>query len=184
MNAGASGPRYDRIAQALHWLMALALIAVFAIGLWMVAQPLMVRLKTVPLHKTLGVTVFLLACLRLAWRATHPAPALPASMPRWERIAASAAHHLLYLLMFAVPLSGWLMSSALGFASVPFGLFKLPDLLARDRELGDTLKVVHFALNKAFATLVLLHVAAALKHHFIDRDGVLQRMLPAGNRKS
>jgi len=184
MSATASLPRYDRVAQALHWLMALALVAVFALGLWMVAQPLMVRLKTVPLHKTLGVTVFLLAALRLAWRATHPAPPLPASMPRWERRAASGAHHLLYLLMFAVPLSGWLMSSALGFATVPFGLARLPDLLARDRELGDALKVVHFALNKTFAVVVFLHVAAALKHHFIDRDGVLQRMLPGGTGKS
>lgn len=183
MNARPAA-RYDAVAQALHWLMAVALIAVFALGLWMVAQPLMVRLKTVPLHKSIGVVVFLLALARLAWRMTHPAPPLPASMPRWERVAATAAHHLLYLLMLAVPLSGWLMSSALGFATAPFGLFRLPDLLQRDRELGDALKVVHFALNKAFAALVLLHVAAALKHHFIDRDGVLRRMLPDRNRGS
>jgi polyisoprenoid-binding protein YceI len=99
-------------------------------------------------------------------------------MPAWQRMAAEATHVLLYLLMFAVPLSGWLMSSAKGFQTVWFGVLPLPDLLDKNKELGDLLKEVHEALNFGMAGLVLAHAGAALKHHFIDRDDVLARMLP------
>ncbi len=162
----------------LHWLMFVLIAAAFGVGLWMAGLPVgPQRFRAVPWHKAIGVTILVLVVLRLLWRWRHPAPPLPATMPDWERNAAHASHALLYALMFAVPLSGFLMSSALGFSTVVFGL-TLPDLLERNRELGDTLKMVHFFLNKSLLALIALHAAAALKHFFLDRDGVLQRMLP------
>ena len=101
------------------------------------------KLKLISYHKWLGVTVFLLAAARLAWRATHTPPPLPAAMPAWQRYAAHGLHHLLYVLMFAIPLSGWLMSSAKGFQTVYFGVLPLPDLIGKDKALGDVLKEVH-----------------------------------------
>ncbi len=174
-----TGERYGGLAQSLHWLVFLLMLASFGLGLTMVGLEVSPeRIRMVGWHKSVGVTILVLACLRLAWRFYNPPPALPAALPAWERAAAQASHGLLYLLMFAVPLSGWLMSSALGFATVYLGIFRLPDLLARDRELGEALKVVHFWLNKGLLAMIVLHAAAALKHHFWDKDGVLGRMLP------
>jgi len=122
--------------------------------------------------------------LRLLWRASHkPAPML-ATIPHWQRVAANAVHVLLYALLFAIPLSGWLMSSAKGFQTVYLGLLPLPDLLAKDKVLGDALGALHQVLNIALLLLIVAHVAAALKHHFIDRDGTLARMLPFLERSS
>jgi cytochrome b561 len=122
--------------------------------------------------------VFILAVARAAWRLTHPPPPMPEATPRWERRAAAFSHAALYVLLIAIPLSGWLMSSALGVQTVYFGVLPLPDLLAKDKALGEALKVVHVVLNAVLGVLVTAHVAAALKHHFLDRDDVLHRMLP------
>ena len=171
--------RYTRTAMSLHWLIALMIIGLFAFGLYMVELPLSPqKLKYYSYHKWAGVTVFLLVLLRLVWRITHRPPELPASMPGWQVKAAKAGHHLLYVLMVIVPLSGWLMSSAKGFQTVWFGVLPLPDLLAKDAALGDVLLWVHRVLNWLFMAVVAGHVAAALKHHFIDRDGTLARMWP------
>ncbi len=105
-------------------------------------------------------------------------------MPRWQRFAASASHFLLYALMLAIPLSGWLFSSASGFKVVYLGKIPLPDLVAKDKALAESLLVVHQTLNYFMAAMVALHVAAALKHHFIDRDDVLLRMLRSRQRGS
>lgn len=177
--------RYGLVAQALHWAGFALLCASFWVGLSMVDLPVSPqRIRDTALHKSIGVTIFLLTALRLLWRQLNPPPPLPASMPAWEKAAAGASHTLLYLLVLAVPASGWLMSSALGFPTRLFGLAQLPDLIERNRELGEFLKQVHFLLNKSLLALVALHVAAALKHHLVDRDGVLLRMLPgAGARK-
>lgn len=176
MNQAAS---YTRTAIGLHWLVALALFASFGLGLYMQDLPLSPdKLKFYSWHKWAGVTIFLLVLLRLLWRLTHRPPALPADIPDWQHVAAEATHWLLYALMIAVPLSGWLMSSAKGFQTVYFGVLPFPDLLAKNKELGETLTTVHQALNFTLAGLVLIHTGAALKHHFIDRDGVLARMLP------
>jgi cytochrome b561 len=171
--------RYGKVAQSLHWLVFLLMIASFGLGLTMVGMEVSPqRIRMVGWHKTVGVTILVLAFLRLAWRFVSPPPALPATMPAWERAAAHASHWLLYALMLAVPVSGWLMSSALGFSTVYLGIAKLPDLLTRDRELGETLKLVHFWLNKGLLAMIVLHAAAALKHHFWDKDDVLRRMSP------
>ncbi|MBX9633295.1 MAG: cytochrome b [Burkholderiales bacterium] len=173
--------RYTRVAAALHWLIAVAILANFVFGTWMVDLDLSpAKLRYYSYHKWLGVSVFLLVLVRIAWRIGHRPPALPTHMPTWERVAAGVSHFALYGLTLAVPLSGWLFSSAKGFKTVYFALIPIPDLLAKNPALADTLKLWHLSLNYVMALLILLHVAAALKHHFMDRDDVLVRMWPFG----
>ncbi|OMG55285.1 cytochrome b [Azonexus hydrophilus] len=170
---------YTATAKALHWLMALMLFAMLALGFYMQGLPLSPeKLQLYSWHKWAGVTIFLLVLFRLAWRFTHRPPALPASMPKLMQLAAHAGHLALYGLMLAIPLSGWLMSSAKGFQTVWFGVLPLPDLLTKDKALGDLLQTVHVSLNLLLLVVVAGHVGAALKHHFIDRDDILTRMLP------
>ena len=172
--------RYTRTAIGLHWLIALGMLAAFCVGLYMADLPVSPqKLKIFSWHKWAGVTIFLLVLARIAWRAGHaPPPDLP--MPRWQALAAHGVHHLLYLLMVAIPLSGWLMSSAKGFQTVYFGVLPIPDLLSKDVALGKQLEEVHETLNWLMIVLVAGHAAAALKHHLIDRDDTLHRMLPWG----
>jgi len=170
---------YTRPAITLHWLIALIIFVSFPVGLYMVGLPVSpAKLKIYSYHKWAGVTVLLLALIRVLWRATHAAPPLPASVPPWQQALAGATHLLLYGLMLAIPVSGWLMSSALGFQTVYFGVLPLPDLVAKNKVLGEQLKFVHMFLNYTLAAMVFAHVAAALKHHLVDRDDVLIRMLP------
>lgn len=179
-----NGARYTTTAIGLHWLMALLILCTFGVGLYMSDLPLSpTKLQIYSWHKWAGVTAFLLALFRLGWRATHRPPALPAAMPGWQQLAAHAGHGLLYLLMFAIPLSGWLMSSAKGFQTVYFGVLPIPDLLGKDKALGDLLKEVHETLNYLMIAVVVGHAAAAFMHHFIDRDDVLTRMAPRHARK-
>ena len=171
--------RYTHTAITLHWAIALLIFAAFPLGVYMHDLPLSPdKLRLYSYHKWIGVTVFLLAALRISWRFTHRPPPLPATMPYWEKLAANTVHYLLYALIFAVPLSGWLMSSAKGFQTVWFGVLPLPDLAARNKELGDLLTEVHESLNFTMLALVLAHVGGALKHHFIEHDGILARMIP------
>ncbi|MGC0154944.1 cytochrome b [Chromobacterium vaccinii] len=171
--------RYTATAIFLHWLMAIALVCLFSVGFYMHGMSLSpLKLKIYSWHKWSGVTVFLLVWLRLVWRFGHRPPALPAGMGALVRALAHAGHAMLYLLMIAIPLSGWLMSSAKGVQTVYFGVLPLPDLIAPNPELGHRLASLHSALNYLLAAVVLGHVAAALKHHLIDRDDVLTRMLP------
>lgn len=175
---------YTRTSIALHWLIALLIFCAFPLGVYMHELPFSPgRLKLYSYHKWIGVTVFLLAIARVAWRIGHPAPLPFAGMPAWQRIASVATHHLLYVLILAVPVSGWLMSSAKGIQTVYLGMIPLPDLLAKDKELGDMLTTVHQILNFTMAALVITHVAAALKHYVVDRDEVLGRMIPLLDRK-
>jgi len=170
---------YTSVAIGLHWLIAFAMIGSFSVGLYMVDLPLSPqKLKIYSWHKWAGVTIFLCVVLRLGWRLLHRPPELPAGVPAWQRSLAAATHVLLYLLMIVVPLSGWLMSSAKGFQTVWFGVLPLPDLLTKNAELGDLLQQMHKLLNYSMAALVFAHLGAALKHHFIDRDDILARMLP------
>ena len=171
--------RYTTTAIVLNWLMALLLIGLFCVGIYMHDLPLSPwKLKVYSWHKWAGVTAFILVLVRLAWRLTHRPPELPPTMPPLLRFAAHTGHALLYLLLIAIPLSGWLMSSAKGFQTVYFGVLPIPDLLKKNKELGDFLQNVHQTLNFLLAAVVLGHVGAALKHHLIDKDDVLTRMLP------
>ncbi|MDQ1922716.1 cytochrome b [Massilia pseudoviolaceinigra] len=172
--------RYTLTAIIFHWLIAVLIVGAFTMGLVMTDIPgfTPTKLRYYSWHKWAGVTVLALAALRLLWRLTHAAPAYPASMPGWQKGAAHGLHGMLYLLMFAVPLSGYLYTLSAGIPVVYFGLFELPIIIAADPELKPVLKGVHYWLNMAMAGAVAMHVAAALKHQFIDRDGVLKRMLP------
>jgi cytochrome b561 len=172
--------RYTRTAIWLHWLIAALIVASFSFGVTMVNIPGLTptKLKYFSWHKWLGVTIFALACLRLLWRLGHPAPPYPDSMPRWQQKAAAALHFLLYILIIAIPLSGYFYSLAAGVPVVYLGIVPLPVFIGPDPELKLILKQVHYALNMSLLAAVVLHVAAALKHHFIDHDNVLSRMLP------
>ena len=170
--------RYTLTAIALHWLLALAIVVMFAVGLYMTSLSFSpTRLRLFNWHKWAGIGILALSALRLLWRLWHRPPAdLP--MPAWQRRAAHLAHGLLYGLFFAVPLAGWGYSSAAGFPVVVFGVLPLPDFVPVSRALAETLKLVHHWLAYGLAAVVVLHITGALKHHFVDRDGLLLRMRP------
>jgi cytochrome b561 len=176
--------RYHPVAMFMHWLLAAALVGVFALGLYMADLPFSPqRLKLFNWHKWAAVVILALSVVRLVWRVLRRPPALPAAiehqMPAWQRVAHHATHHSLYLLFFLVPLLGWAYSSAAGFPIVVFGVLPLPDFVPVSPDLAEALKPLHKLSAFAMAGLVVLHVGAALKHAVIDRDGLLQRMLPS-----
>lgn len=182
-SSNTSPKRYSGPAIVLHWLLGFALIGLFIVGLYMTDLPFSPqRLKLYNWHKWAGVSILTLSLLRLLWRLTHRPPALPdamaAAMPRWQHWAHHGTHHALYALFFAVPLLGWAYSSAAGFPIVLFGVLPLPDFVSVDKALAELIKPWHKFSAYAMAALVVLHVAAALKHQLIDRDGLLLRMLP------
>ncbi|RRD66541.1 cytochrome b [Comamonadaceae bacterium OH2310_COT-174] len=175
--------RYSRPAIWLHWLMAASIIAVFGLGLYMVQLPFSPqKLKLINWHKWAGIVILLLAALRLLVRLLRRPPALPPAMlrhmPGWQQFAHHAVHHSLYVLFFAVPLLGWAYSSAAGFPIVLFGQLPLPDWIAADPQLAQRIKPWHQWSAFALIGLASLHILAALKHQFIDRDGLLRRMWP------
>lgn len=170
------GMHYTRTAVALHWLLALAIVGSLCMGLYMTSLPFSPqRLKLYNWHKWAGVIILVASAGRLLWRLTHRPPP-EVRQPAWQQGVAQATHRLLYLLFFAVPLMGWAYSSAAGFPIVLFGVLPLPDFVAKNAELAEALKPWHGRLAWLLAALVALHVLAALKHHFIDRDGLLRRM--------
>ena len=178
MDSDPANSRYGTVAILLHWLTALLVVTGFSLGLSMVGLPFSrQKLEWYSWHKWIGITVWLLTCARLAWRCTHSPPPME-PMPAWQHRSARVSHVLLYVLLFIIPLSGWVYSSATGVQVVYLGLFPLPDLVAKDRDLAAVLKSVHLTLNFTLAALVCIHGVAALKHHFADRDAVLRRMLP------
>jgi cytochrome b561 len=173
-----SSARYSSTAIALHWLLAVALAASFGVGVFMsdlAASPLKLRLFNA--HKWAGISILALSAVRLVWRLTHRPPP-DAAMPGWQRTAEHVTHRLLYGLFFAVPLVGWAYSSAAGFPVVLFGVLPLPDFVPADKALAQLIKPWHGNLAWALAALVLLHVAAAIKHQVVDLDGLLGRMWP------
>jgi cytochrome b561 len=170
---------YTRVAIGLHWVIAATILGTFTLGVYMHELPLSpTKLRLYSYHKWIGVTIFALVLFRLLWRLGHRPPPPPLSMPAWQRRTAAVTHVLLYALTLAIPVSGWLMSSASGFQVVYLGLLPIPDLLAKDKALADQLKDAHEFLNMFMLALVVLHAAAALKHHLLDHDDVLARMFP------
>lgn len=172
--------RYSLAAMAMHWLAALLILAAIAMEVVMTEMGMSpTRLRLYNWHKWVGGSVLALSGLRLLWRLLNPPPAGP-PMARWQQMAAHATHAGLYVLFFGVPLLGWAYSSASGFTVVAFGVLPLPDLVAPDKSLAQSLQARHAnaALGLGLGALVALHVAAALKHHFVDRDGMLWRMVP------
>jgi len=169
--------RYTITAITLHWLMAFAFFALFGLGFYMTGLPLSpTKLQVYSWHKWAGVSLFFLAVLRLLWRRIHRPPAFPSSMSVQARQLAHLGHWALYFFMFAIPLSGWLMSSAMGFQTVWFGVLPLPDLVGKDKALAQWLGSAHLYLNVAFMMTIVGHIGAALKHQFIDKDNVFDRI--------
>lgn len=168
---------YGPIAIFQHWVMALLIIAMLALGLYMTGLPIgLSKLKYYGWHKALGVLILGLVALRLLWRAINITPSL-ASLPPWEKVAARGTHAAFYVLMVLLPLTGWMMSSAAGLPVSFFGWFVLPDLVSPNDDLFKLLRESHGWLAYAMIALICLHVAASLKHHFIDKDDILRRML-------
>lgn len=176
---------YTCIAIAFHWLVVLLIVPGFALGLYMSDLKLSpTKLQLYSYHKWIGITILALAVLRLMWRAAHPVPLMPDTTPKWQQSVATSVHVVLYVLILAIPMSGWLFSSAAGFSVKYLGLLPLPDLVPKDKFLAEQLKDLHEILAWGLAGLVGLHVLAALKHHIVDRDDVLVRMLPFLRRRA
>lgn len=171
--------RYGAVAQGFHWLIAALVMVMFGLGWYMSDLPLGQRkFDLYQLHKSLGLTIFTLAALRLGWRLLNPAPPLPARLAPWERIAARTSHALLYTLLFVQPTIGYLQSNAANFPIVVWNVVPVPAVLPPDETLAETLAVVHGWVAIVIFLVVLVHVAAALRHHFWLKDDVLRRMLP------
>lgn len=171
--------RYGVVAQLFHWAIVVLIIVQFVLANRAADLPLgAAKVAVLARHKSFGITILALMLLRLVWRWINTVPAEPSDLPRWQRIAARISHIALYVLLIATPMVGWLMSSARNFPVSWFGLVTLPDLIAPNRPAFDFLLAAHEVMATTLLGLALLHVAAALKHHFIDRDNVLRRMLP------
>lgn len=169
--------RYPLFSRVLHWLLAVLLMGMVTLGYYMKSLSMSpTKFQLYSWHKWTGICILALVVLRLLWRWTHRLPSMPDSMSSGSIWAAKFGHFLLYALMLAIPLTGWLMSSAKGIPTVMFGLYPLPDLIAKDKELGNTLVNIHIWLNYCLISMVVLHVLAALKHQFIDRDGLFSRV--------
>ncbi len=171
--------RYDRMAQLLHWVIALLILTLIGIGFYMTGLPRNTppRAFWFNLHKSLGLLAAALILVRILWRSSRPAPALPATMPPWQAAAARTSHRLLYLLMVLQPLTGYLASSFNKYGIKFFGL-ALPHWGWEDKFWNGILAATHRTLAIVFVALIAVHVAAALKHWLVDRDTVLRRMLP------
>ncbi len=170
------GRRYTTIAIVLHWTIALLILGLLGVGTWMTeikVSPTKISLYS--WHKWIGLTVLLLVLIRFGWRLRHPAPSLPSSLPRWQLWAARLSHIGLYLLMLAMPITGWLQNSAAGFPLTWFGLFKVPALIVRDKASFAFWQQTHETLAMLLMLLIALHFAAAIKHA-LARDGIFSRM--------
>ena len=171
--------RYAPPAKLLHWLSALLVLALIGLGLWMVALPLgLTKLYAYAWHKWIGLTVLVLTVLRLAWRARRRPPPLPDTVTAWERALAPWSHGLLLAVLVALPISGWLMSSAGGVKVIWFGFVELPDLVARDLTLFERLRTLHHWLAWTLMALLAIHLAAVVRHDVRRRDGIFRRMAP------
>ncbi|MHB1947229.1 MAG: cytochrome b [Gammaproteobacteria bacterium] len=168
--------RYGLIAILLHWIMAILLIALLILGLYMVGLPVSLeKLKLYGWHKEYGILALILVIIRIVWRLSNITPTL--AIPLLEKIAARTVHWAFYGFMFAMPITGWLITSAAGLPVSFFGLFVLPDLVAPNPDLMKSFQEIHEWLGYGLIATIILHASAALKHHFINKDDILKRML-------
>jgi cytochrome b561 len=168
--------RFGIVAIALHWIIALLMIGLLILGIYMVALPISLeKLKLYGWHKEYGFLVLALVIIRLLWRLINVTPDL--SIPAWEALSARLVHWTFYGFMFALPITGWLLTSAAGLPASFFGLITLPTLIAPDNQLMHLFQEIHKWLGYALIVLIALHTAAALKHHFIEKDTILRRMI-------
>ena len=175
----SSPTRYGAVAQGFHWIIAGLIVTQFTLALMADDLPLgLHKLAVLARHKSFGMTVLMLAVLRLLWRLFNRPPELPPGMSKIERTLARGTHLLFYVLLFAMPLTGWMMSSAKNYSVSWFGRFTWPDLIAPNERTFEMLKTTHHLLGWLLLSVAILHVLAALKHHFWNKDDVLVRMLP------
>lgn len=171
--------QWGSIAKLLHWSVAIAVLVMLGLGWWADRLPYgKLKVDVFWVHKSLGMLVLATMTLRLIWRVVNPAPTLPAGLKAWERWAAHGTHYGLYVLLLAMPLSGWVINSAANFPLSVFGWFQVPAIVGPDDDLKELASMVHWFLSWSIVAMVCLHVAAALKHHFVLGDNVLRRMLP------
>jgi cytochrome b561/polyisoprenoid-binding protein YceI len=181
MSLRNSRERWGSLSRFLHWLIVALIVLQAVLGLTGLMLPLgMEKLAVLARHKSIGITILALAVFRLLWRCLDPTPPLPSTLRPYERFLARFTHGALYALLFAMPLSGWILSSARGFPVSWFNLFQLPDLVPKSEALYEAMVTTHAALAIALAVMVTLHIAGALKHHFVLKDDTLRRMLPLG----
>jgi len=182
MNLKSDAQHWGSLAKFFHWTIVLLIIMQATVGLVMVGMPK--KPNIIPIysfHKSVGLTIFALALLRLGWRAFDPRPAEPAGMPHWQVLGARAGHALLYVLLFAVPLSGWWFDSVSALRPLYwFGLSEIPHLTGPDKSIKDFASQTHAVLFWALSAVAVGHAAMAFIHQFINRDGTLLRMLPGG----
>jgi cytochrome b561 len=169
---------WGAISQLLHWLVVFLVAVQWSLAKYAATQTLTGKIGTLGLHKSIGITILALAASRLIWRLLNPTPSSPDGQKVWERGLARLSHVALYALIFALPISGWVMSSARNFAVSWFGIFQIPSLVSPDPKLFKQMEDLHQLLFTALLVAALLHVIGAFKHHYIDRDDVLRRMLP------
>ncbi|MEP6884140.1 MAG: cytochrome b [Gammaproteobacteria bacterium] len=175
----SSPARYTVVAQTFHWIIAALVVTQFVLANLADDLPIGVhKLALLARHKSFGMTVLMLAILRVLWRLKNPPPELPPAMKPVERMLARTTHIAFYVLLFAMPISGWLMSSAKGFSVSWFSLFQWPDLIGKNEAAFDLLRSTHEILSDVLFAIAMLHILAALKHHFWNKDDVLLRMLP------
>lgn len=168
--------RYNGVARALHWAMALLIILALVLGIGHDALPK--DWAVIPIHKSIGLTVLALTLVRIVWRLAHPAPRLTMPMPRWESGVAHATHALFYIFMIVLPLSGWIMTSAGTRPLNWFFLFDVPKLpVTKGDMIVDLAGEGHEVMGFIWAALILLHIGAALRHHVLLKDNVMRRML-------
>lgn len=175
---------WGSIARSFHWLLAILILGQLALGKIAEGAKLSpLKLDLFVWHKSIGVTILALVMLRLAWRLGNPPPAPPAAMPRWETKLAAVGHTLLYVLMLAVPLSGWWISDSSRIPFKAYWILPMPDLLAVDRSVQEIAEGMHDVLTMVLLVVVIVHIAAALRHHFYLRNQILRRMLFAPRQK-
>ena len=172
--------RYTRVAIALHWILALGILLQIGLGFYLgeVPRGSPERSAWVNFHKSIGITLATLIVVRLAWRVTHRPPPLPGAMPAWERFAARANHALLYVCMVGMPLTGYVATNFSKFGIKYFGLVMLPPWGIDDKRVYAAFNTAHKVLALVFVGLIVLHMAAALKHALVERDGIVRRMWP------
>lgn len=173
--------RWGGVSQLLHWLIAILILVMAYLGLTMGDLPNGPdKIKTYALHKSIGITILALVALRLLWRLYAGTPRPVPGSPRWQERIAALTHVAIYALLFAIPISGWVLNSAAGFPLQWFGLINLPHIVARNSDLHDLAGEAHEIMFWILALLVVAHAGAAFYHHLFQRDATLARMLPRG----
>lgn len=174
---------YTGTAKAFHWLTVLGIALVIPLGIGMVnAEPGPLQNRLFDAHRSFGIVILVITAMRLAWRQLHPPPRLPDDLPDWQSRTALITHWTLYVLLFVIPILGWLGSNYFGASVSIFGLFTLPDLVAKNRDLAEVILRAHVACVAALVGVLALHIGAAIHHHVVRRDLVLRRMMPGPMR--